>query len=387
VGQQADSFHQFLHQQIAARKYLTDAEWAEHVDILRRTAGSDDMRRLVDEAAGRVERMEGELSKRIDDRVRDLARKEGLPTDSPDLRLRAQNELYGEILDDIDQLRQEHDFLARLGPPGTIDPDTAKLRTALQGQADPYREAIGEMQALYRKGDPDSIRQADALRDKWQARLEGMMRNRQGNALYYASEAYQTDGAIRHVVGEIQAGGKTLDFATLTKARDLDGVDPARLQTYVNSLNENRANMYKELNGLRKADGTFGSYGAKAAEKSAKYGVRQLDAAAESGVPLREVMDDSLIRAIALGEANRSDRAKFLQVLKDNGYEDVERFVADVQKASNTLFGETMARHSPLRTLGQSAAAREAAMESTFGKVPGRLMSPEDLSRAELDAP
>ncbi|MCP5366386.1 MAG: hypothetical protein H6906_02605, partial [Hyphomicrobiales bacterium] len=257
-----DEFRQFLFDQMATRKYLNDQQWAQHVKILESTAPDEATRDLIRNAARQVDSAEAAARGRLDQRMQDIARRTGQDIGHKNVQLQAKNELYEEVLGSIDDFRNQHDFLSRLGPNRL---DLEMPASSLTGEGTAYAEAVNKIRRLYAEGD---IAGADALKAATLGGLENQMRNRQGTALYYASEAYQTQGTIAHVVGEIQAGGKPINFASLTVPKRKDVVpDPDAVNGYLNSFNENRANMFKELNELVGATGGYGDNAAKAAGK------------------------------------------------------------------------------------------------------------------------
>ena len=174
---------------------------------------------------------------------------------------------------------------------------------------------------------------AQAVKAQLQADLAEQVRNRQGQALFYASEAYQTEGAIAHVVGELQAGGRKITAESLNAPPV-----PSKLSAddYFNSFGENRANMLKEVGGQR--DPVNGGFkdARKAAAKASKYMIRQLDAAHQGGLDLNKLENPDVIKATLKVEANRGDLDAVDRVLRELNM-DADAFVKMATTASDTL--------------------------------------------------
>ncbi len=369
---EVDEFRQFMFDQMANRKYLNDQQWVQHVKILESSAPDESTRRMIRETLQRVDDAEQTARKGLQQRMSEVSRRTGQDIGDKNVEFQAKNELYEESLKSIDAFRQDHDFLTRLSAERPdIDMPASGVRSQFtKADGTPmetaYSRAVDEMRKLYKSGDPKKIAKADKLKAEWQGRLENQMRNRQGTALYYASEAYQTQGTIAHVVREIQAGDKDISFASLT-AKGKKAADDDAVSGYLNSFNENRANMFKELNELRSGDG-FGSYADKAAGKAAKYFIRQLDAAHEAGVDLTAFLPDRLIKATVAANANRSSKAALKQALKDLGFDDPADFVRQAESASHMLLREGMKR-SPLNRLAGAVDAHQREVNALMRSV------------------
>jgi len=379
---QLDEYRQFMFDQMSNRKYLNDDQWAQHVKILESSATDDATRRMIRETLERVDSAERTANQRLQQRVAEIARRTNQNAKDKNVLFQAKNELYEESLGSIDAFRQDHDFLSRLNAkrPDIEAPEGGVKGQFLKKDGTPmetaYSRAVEKMRTLYRSGDPEDIAKADVIKEQWLGRMENQMRNRQGTALYYASEAYQTQGTIAHVVREIQAGRKDISFDSLTK-RLSKAPDADATGGYLNSFNENRANMFKELNELRSGDG-FGTYGGKAAGKAGKYLIRQLDAAHEAGVDLSRMLPDRLIKGTIAANTHRGSKAALKEALKNLGYADPVDFVRQAESASHILLREGMKR-SPLRSLVPDMEAHQrevnALMRSVGAVDPGNVRS------------
>lgn len=359
---QEDAARQFVYGQTALRKYLSDDAWAIHRQRMLEAAPAE-MRPFTEHVLGAAERSHRGGVVLEDDWLKQNAgwdpkapgardahgNRVGV---TPDQELRARNESYGRILEGIDEYRSELGRMQKLLDEGKPVPlDAPFLRdNAVPG----YRAAIEKMNEALAKGDAAGVA-------KFRAEAEGylaqQLRNRQGYALYFASEAYQTEGAIEHVVGELQAAGRAVTYDGLTSA------GPRKLtpERYIESFYENQANLSKELAHLRDASGRL-TDPAKAMEKTSKYFIRQLDAAHGSGVvftgeELQRVLGadgDALLRQTVMLAAARGDDAKWAEALaalkRDYPDFDPADFVRRAEDAASRLSGEMLAR-SPVRDL------------------------------------
>ena len=369
---QADAARQFVYGQTAMRKYLPDADWAKHRARMIEAA-PDELKPMTQHALDAAERshrggrvLEDDWLKKNAgwDGTRDAhGNRAGL---TPDQELRARNETYGKVLRGIGEHRDELSRLQRaVDGGGPVPTDVPFLRdNAVPG----YRAAVDRLNGALARGDAAGAAAARADAEGW---LAQQLRNRQGNALYYASEAYQTEGAIGHVVGELQAAGRPVTYDSLTSATRSGGLDRER---YVESFYENQANRIKELEHVRGPDGKFPpAEVGKAMEKTSKYFIRELDAAHQTGVDLAEALgkdSDALLRQAAELAAARGDDAKWAATIaslqKQYPGFTPEAFVANAEAAASRLSGE-MLKRSPLRDLapafnqtpeGMRAAAR-----------------------------
>lgn len=282
---------------MASRKYLSDKNWAEHRQwVLENTPASKrpDVQKILDFA----EASHREFKTRIELKMAELSADKNNPVRESDLRITAENRLYEEALREIIQLREQ------------------------------FESASGVAK--------------DALRQQ--------LRNAQSKALYFAQEAYHTQGAIEHVVMSLQAAKRKITVESLTSDTPPElkvnlTADQAR-QSYFEQI----ANMMKEIS--HKGDG------AKLASKGAKYFIRALDAAQIAGLKLAEYK--SLIEQVVALDANRADLAKVREILaaekiktaqevkgveltkaEKTAIEDAaaNQFLKDIQTLSNELTG------------------------------------------------
>lgn len=351
---QADAARQFVYGQAAMRKYLPDADWAAHRARMLEAAPPE-LKPMTQHALDAAERshrggrvLEDDWLKKNAgwDGKRDAhGNRTGL---TPDQELRARNETYANTLRGIGEHRDELSRLQSAVDGGGPVPTDAPF---LKNNAVPgYRASIERLNDAIARGDAAGIAAARADAEGW---LAQQLRNRQGNALYYASEAYQTEGAIGHVVGELQAAGRPVTYDSLISASPSGGLARER---YVESFYENQANRIKELEHVRGPGGTITDAG-KAMEKTSKYFIRELDAAHEAGVDLTRALgknSDALLRQAAELAAARGDDAKWVATIASlqeryPGFTP-ESFVANAEAAASRLSGE-MLKQSPLRDL------------------------------------
>jgi hypothetical protein len=240
----------------------------------------------------------------------------------------AANKAYAQVLGEIDGWRLE---MRRLeGVFIENDAFTARLPDDMLKKFPVYSERIKALQAMV---DAKDFKNAEILRTAMEYEVVGQLRDTQGIALYFASEAYQADGTINHVVVELQGASKrtiTLDGLLATgKDAKLDSLG------YLNSFNENRANMFKELGHL----GLFGgklAAGEKLAAKGSKYFIRQLDAMRRAGCDLNQLVGKDLVEATFKVNAVRGDLDKVKAVLEAAGMTG-ESFANGVRQASDRL--------------------------------------------------
>jgi len=185
--------------------------------------------------------------------------------------LEAANERYADILEEIDDnmraLNRLRDLKVSEGPVA-IRGVAAGLPSMPRAAHDALKADLSEAAGLIddarrlEAGGAEGAQaaalikraEAEAVLDQAAARLARTARDRQGEALYYASEAYFTEGAIKHVVGELQAGGQQITVDSLTRPP----VESATTRgEYLDSFYENRGDLLKELGHLRGPDGSF----------------------------------------------------------------------------------------------------------------------------------
>ncbi len=347
----ADTMRQFTYDQMATRKYMSDKAWAEHCESLVKGA-PDEMKPMVQNVLDAAERADRGGKVLQSKEVERLAKELGLDPKAADTALRAQNEVYGRVLGGVDEFRRELDRIGGLASAG--GESGSAMREAFQSKyATPaYRETLAKLEDAVKRSDAAAVKRLQGEAEGW---LAHQLRNRQGFALYHASEAYQTEGAIAHVVGELQAQGKKVTYESLTRP----GTGKLRPDQYLNSLYENRANMFKELEHIRDATGKLKDP-EKAAEKAAKYFIRQLDAAHETGIDVAKILGDDLVKNTALLDAARADRGAWAEAMAGlrNG-SSPEKFVEQVEAASHRLSGEALGK-SGLKDLAPEFNAMRA---------------------------
>ncbi|GEM_PF-6275929 len=379
---QRDVVRQFMYEQMANAKYKTPRQWQRHVEAMVEASPDElkeTIRRLLREVEGQQAASEREFSKAYHEEVARSGEA------GEDVELRVRNELYSRSLERIDQLRRLRSALQSLGAGRPVDLDVLDELSGLRrGDAmtdTPFGRDITEYTRLKLAGKHG---EAAELLEDMKAVVNSHLRHNQGHALYYASEAYQTQGTIAHVVDELQAGGraKSLTGADLLNPPPAKpGLTPAQ---YSNSYFENEANLYKELNSVHKKMKKLGldpdqelaeavragpeglqadaavkvnALTEKAAVKTSKYFVRQLDAAHRAGVHLVEALPERLtylIDGTVDLEKVRGERVEFRDLLgvkeKSAG-----EFVQDSLEAADILTRK-LAAQSPLKGMEQDLA-------------------------------
>ncbi|MAX26104.1 MAG: hypothetical protein CMJ19_16530 [Phycisphaeraceae bacterium] len=403
----ADDVQQFMYEHMANAKYMTPGQWQKHVnEVLNATPGRHKgaIKRLLEEVESREFASRAAINKRINEL--------GLDPSDANSRLRAQNDLYGQTLTRIDELRQYQNGLDLLadGKPASFKIPRKDQSSAFASNLRRYNELISDTNPATQAA---SKADAKELLDRMRTSLSGNLRNNQGAALYYASEAYQTEGTIKHVVGELQKDKRVIDPDILKSPLAED--PPLTRGQYINSFNENRGNLFKELNdkGVLDDAGRFRrdltkvddrgnivplteaeryKIAKKSAMKTSKYFVRQLDAAHRAGVDLKHILGEDLTRVIdetvAL-EKVRNDGDAFALVLKKLKLTP-EQFVNRAMEASDLLTGATH-RFSPVRGVGDDLTKHfdqlddELAEFRRFNRpANGSAARPRRLSRSEL---
>ncbi|MEZ5385682.1 MAG: hypothetical protein R3F13_09205 [Prosthecobacter sp.] len=360
-----DSARQFFFQQMANAKYRTDGQF----EVLRKSllsslppeAGkffSD----LMDQAQGAKKLAQQSISERLKTMKKWLpppggeaskAVPSGLELASEADVLRATNDLYGDVLSSIHGYRDFVDDLDEVlnglesGAAGAKGLLESRLPAKLRNTG--MSKTLGDIQKLL---DDPATRKAglDAL-EKLRDRTVLNMRNEQGLALYYASEAYQSGDTIKHVVTEIQKNGLKFDPEGALLGQRASTADIS-VAGYINSYYENGANLIKELNAKHVLDESTGAlksglkpdYLEKAAVKTGKYFVRQLDAAHAAGADLKELTDaPALLHATLELDAARDSAARFNDVLKKYGWTH-EEYIRRALEAQRTLDSQVVTR-------------------------------------------
>ena len=159
-------------------------------------------------------------------------------------------------------------------------------------------------------------------------KLAQEIRNLQSKALYFAQEAYHTEGAIKHVVMSIQAADRKITPETLLSEGPLDLKYPITPAEARQSYAEQIANMLKGIN----------KYGdpADLSAKGAKYFIRALDGAKNAGIDLTPFKD--MVEITYELDANRKDIQKVRELLmKKYGAANLDQFLKDVRKTNREL--------------------------------------------------
>jgi hypothetical protein len=280
-GTEVDVLHQDRFGHMAMRKYSTDAQWQAHRKaILDSTppAKRDAVRKALDYAEAKNKEFKQALVNKAEELGLLVYRRR---PDNPNVQAAAQNRLYEQALKKIIELQQAF---------------------------------------------------KDAPADK-KAELSQKIRDAQGEALYFAPEAYQTEAAIRHVVENIQAGKLKYDVDVLVGRKALELVKGLSPHEGRQSFLEQFANTLKEFNHPAEVNKLTG--------KVAKYFVRALHAARIAGINLSRF--EALIKRTIEVEANRSDVDALKALHKaaaEKGNGGAKEFITEVLKALESIAGE-----------------------------------------------
>lgn len=421
-----DAVRQLLFRETAMRRYASDVEWDAHRSRLLDGASPDEatalnhvfrevennftavtanqrarQARLLGGATARdaMEARQAELSALRSD-LDDAGKAELAQLDRQldQARLRAANETYADTLASVEDFAAEHNRLsgldlsdpaaiAELDPAGRPltrmggDAATAHGRrlAGLRDQA----EALANARA---RGAPteELLQSLEDSRTATLAALNEQARSRQGQALFFASEAYQTDGAIAHVVGELQAGGRKITAQSLRGPRIESDLSADQ---YFDSFGENRANMLKEIGQIRDPNTNLLRYPEKGSAKASKYMIRQLDAGHQGGIDLPDILpDDGIIDLVVEVERNRGDLLKVAAVLRQNNVS-ADDFVNAVVDASNRISVEVARRGQLNRDAAEIAdylRASDAELDDFLAAgLPNPQRRAETLARTE----
>ncbi len=294
---------------MASRKYLGDKSWAAHRKwILENTpeARRSDVQKVLDFA----EASHLEFKTQIELKMAELSADKNNPIRESDLRITAENRLYEQALKEI-----------------------IELRAQFENSSGPAKEALRQQ-----------------------------LRNAQSKALYFAQEAYHTQGAIEHVVMSLQAAKRKITVESLTSDT------PPKLKVELTaeqgrqSYFEQIANMMKEIS--HKGDG------AKLASKGAKYFIRALDAAQIAGLKLAKYK--ALIEQVVALDLNRADLDAVREIL-----------AAEKIKAAEEAKGVELTPAE--RTAIQDAAAKEflTDIQVLSNELTGKLYDGQTLRVVE----
>lgn len=322
TGGKLDVWLQDSYAHLAARKYLSDAEWAAYrarVEDASDPAKSGDIAKMLDKVESDYRRMRAAIEA-------EQAHLKGTVPES-DIRITAENRLYEKTLMEIADLIGRHQA------------------------ADPAgKEALAQE-----------------------------IRNAQSRALFYAQEAYNTQAAIQHVVTTIQAARRAITAESLL-AKDPPELNvPLTADQARQSFIEQIANMLKELSHGGDPDklaGKAAKYFVRAldAAKIARIDLSPLESIVRATVEIND------------NRAEISDVKKALaQRFPEGGADAYLRGVEDAVNALNrAFFGGAEARtaaNDNVPAQGSSTAPSEAA-----GGAPGAPGEPPAAPRAPADA-
>lgn len=229
--------------------------------------------------------------KRIADKIANVT--ESAKKVDGNAKLRATNDLYGETLTEIHHYRRMLNDV-NLVTQGKKGLSEIHLPPVLQDSK--FTNQLNKIDELM----ANPTTRARGLQELEQVKRQAILniRSKQGEALYFASEAYQGKATITHVVDELQAGGQKVTLDSIKKGRETKAAQNSILRPdgYINSFYENAGMLIGELNNKKVLDargdvklGLDKKYYNKAAQKVAKYFERQLDAAARAGVDMKKI--------------------------------------------------------------------------------------------------
>lgn len=360
-----DALRQMMYEQMATRKYIGGtAAWEKHTAALLAAAPDEATRKMLkytfEEADYAYKAARSSIARQLGVKGEEALH----AAEGTNALLRATNNSYENLLGDIDLWRNESLRLQRLtagvteeyGPMGAAAERYARLRDGLLERYPGWREGFKELTAFKAAGNEAEY---EALAKTWRDRLAYQLRKKQGEALFYASEAYQAEASILHVVSDLQ-GEKRAKLITLAK---LSGSDATRASKFLtrtdargglNSMMENHANLLKELHHAEDAE--------KAATKGGKYFIRVLDAGHESGIDVIKVAGKELVEQTIAVDALRADSKKVVEYLRSRGT--TEGAYVEALEAAHERLGIEMVTHKDIT----SFAGR---LQNLFEDMPG----------------
>ncbi|MGB8275173.1 MAG: hypothetical protein WCF16_07905, partial [Alphaproteobacteria bacterium] len=263
-GMRSDVLAQDGFAQLAIRKYMTDADWSAHRERMLDGASSPAVRARLTEMLDWAEATHATLEKSIKAKEEELSLQVHTGPGRPgvDVDAAARNRLYEEALKNLIHLKDKY----------AAEPNEAVRRQIAQ-----------------------ELRDAQAM------------------ALYLASEAYQTNAAITHVVVNTQAAKRAITAASLLGETPSELKVPMTPEEGRQSFFEQLANTFKEFNHAEGFDTRPASDFNGLAGKIAKYFVRALDGARIGKLDLAKHRD--LIEATVAIEAKRDKIGELGQLL------------------------------------------------------------------------
>ena len=318
-----DTVRQFVYDQMATCKYAPDDVWKAHKALLL-AKSAPESRAMIDFAFKQAEAADSE--------ARAILKGYLGAAEGKNAEYQALNMAYADVLGQIDQWRLEMVRLDGLFVPGSKY--KALPPPKFLEKFPKYKTKVEKITELIANND---IKNANELRNAMEEQVMAQIRDTQGIALYFASEAYQSEGTILHVVDELQGGGgikRSAKLEDLLMKPVATSLDPL---SYINSFNENRANLFKELGHLGYFPGHSEKEAGKVlAAKSAKYFIRQLDAMKQAGVDLRQVLPGELIELTCNIDAVRGNVDTVEKVLKAANLTG-DQYIAKILESSDAL--------------------------------------------------
>ncbi|HEV2547300.1 MAG TPA: hypothetical protein VGU20_08175 [Stellaceae bacterium] len=348
-----DALRQLMYERMATRKYIGSvAAWQKNKAALLAAATDDATRKMfadaMEEAEYSYDAAQSAIAKRLG-----VTGEEALhAAQGSNALLKATNQEYERLLGDIGQWRTERTRLQQLmtASPSRLPDAPVEFLERYPG----WRNGLLELLKL--KGVAGKESEFKALAETWADRLAYQLRKKQGEALFYASEAYQDEGTILHVVTDLQEAkrGKEITLAKLQGGPVSKVLDKMDGRGALNSMMENLANLRKELGHADDA--------AHAAPKGGKYFIRVLDSGHEGGLDVIKILGEDLVKQTIGVDASRASLEKVGAFLKESKTTP-EAFVKALESADERL-GVEMVKHKDITSLA-------GRLGKLFDEVPG----------------
>ena len=308
----------------AARKYMTDAQWAN----LRATveaAAPEGRKAGLASILDRIEIGYRNANVTIVDKAVEIAQQHGRTRPVPQDFTEAQNRIYEDNLRRIIQIREQFENAVNQG------------NTQLAQQ------------------------------------LAQEIRDTQSRSLYFAQEAYLTEHAITHVVFNTQAVERAITVESLMAKGPPQLAQPIDTNGARQSFIEQMANIYKEINHHGEPDKTAG--------KIAKYFVRALDAAKIAGVEFPPSLRPLIEKTVELGKVKDKPEQLKDAVSKVSPDGSVERGAEIYENAVAAVLSRLARGLVGDMDYGLTLPAVEAVNAPTATRLaPGRSGGPGSLS-------
>jgi hypothetical protein len=348
-----DALRQLMYERMATRKYIGSvAVWEKNKAALLAAASDDGTRKMLADAIEEAEYAYTSAESAIAKRMGVTGEEALHAAQGSNALLNATNKEYERLLGDIGQWRTERTRLQQLmtGAASRLPDAPTEFLERYPG----WRNGLLEVLKL--KGVAGKESEFQELAKTWADRLAYQLRKKQGEALFYASEAYQDEGTILHVVKDLQEAkrGKEITLAKLQGGAVSKVLDKLDGRGALNSMMENLANLRKELGHADDA--------ARAAAKGGKYFIRVLDAGHEAGIDVVKILGEDLVKQTIGVDASRASLEKVIAFLKESKTAP-EAYVKALELADERLAVE-MAKHKDITGLA-------GRLRKLFDDVPG----------------